>query len=717
LSLCDVSAKLTSMRWISVLFLLGLLPLSGGEPTKAVLSVLDKLKSKKQQPGVPGEVGISGFVGPKTRSLLNEAWNQRADWIRNEKVEFFEGFEKIDGELSAVLVGARSVDDPEEAEMMGFALRLEDGVWSVGPVEGSFNSMGLGFDKSLRARVSELERWMAAERVTAADRLKKEALKRFKERMAKLVDPELLKSASPRKVMENFLAAARGGRTEELLVWQGVLERGDHDEIPWEEIISMTRKGMKNKDARNVWRLLNRPGVMQVLLDGEEDESEKSMLVSFLAGFSTGRDSKKLRPVIFRVRKNPEGWRVSLPGYFAKADEEKWDHWRAHQREVHFRDEVNTERMASVYEEEHDPRRAANPAEILERVARDLFDGTMEKSLPYLFRDPPEENKEPEEKEEPKEAEEDEEVADPEDVLIDEDEIDPEMEKVKKYREFAVWWAKASGNLKGIEVGAKKVYQSGDLALGVLEILPKNGGWMPEYHSIWMSKAEGGWLILPGLKRPLSGLLPEDLEEDRAKLSAGITRDQEQLEKEFLEALFKRVSALSDSANEAASEEAALKITKEWRNLVVGGNIPEILSRSAVREIPESPLSVLKNLTFLVKGAAVAEVPDRVLGNHVEGRMRGISLMVDGGRGISMDCPLMLVVPTKQGPRVLIDTELYLATNKGKKIRNDNELARLKEKMPKEDFESLKKLLDWHEKTARPKWDKWNNSVNGQQGK
>lgn len=714
MSLCDVSAKLNSMRWISVLFLLGLLPLSGGEPTKAVLSVLEKLKSKKQQRGVPGEVGISGFVGPKTRNLLNEAWNQRADWIRNEKVEFFEGFEKIDGELSAVLVGARSADDPEEAEMMAFALRLDDGVWSLGPVEGSFNSMGLGFEKSLRTRASELERWMAAERVTAADRLKKEALKRFKERMAKLVDPELLKSASPRKVMENFLAAARAGRTEELLVWQGVLERGDHDEIPWEEMISMTRKGMKNQDARNVWRLLNRPGVMQVVLDGEEDESEKSMLVSFLAGFSTGRDSKKLRPVIFRVRKNPEGWRVSLPGYFAKADEDQWDHWRAHQREVHFRDEVNTERMASVYEEEYEPRRTVNPAEILDRVARDLFDGTMEKSLPYLFRDPPEENKESEEKEESKEDEEEEEAADPKDILIDEDEIDPEVEKVKRYREFAVWWAKASGNLKGIEVGAKKVYQSGDLALGVLEILPRNGGWMPEYHSIWMSKDVGGWLILPGLKRPLSGLLPEDLEEDRAKLSASITRDQKQLEKEFLESLFKRVSALNDSVNKAASEEAALKITKEWRNLVVGGNIPEILSRSAVRKIPESPLSILKNLTFLVKGAAVAEVPDRVLGNHVEGRMRGISLMVDGGRGISMDCPLMLVVPTEQGPRVLIDTELYLATNKGKKMRNDNELARLKEKIPKEDFESLEKLLNWHEKTARPKWDQWNNSVNGQ---
>ena len=156
-----------------------------------------------------------------------------------------------------MLIGARSADNPEEAEMMAFALRLEDGFWSVGPVEGSFNSMGLGFDKSLRARVRELERWMAAERVTAGDRLKREALTRFKERMAKLVDPELLKSASPREVMENFLTAARAGRTEELLVWQGLLERSDHDEIPWEEMIAMTRKGMKNQDARNVWRLLN----------------------------------------------------------------------------------------------------------------------------------------------------------------------------------------------------------------------------------------------------------------------------------------------------------------------------------------------------------------------------------------------------------------------------------------------------------------------------
>ena len=705
------------MRWIPVLFILNVLPLLGGEPTQAVLSVLEKLKSEKQQPGIPEEVGISAFAGPKTRSILNEAWNQRADWIRREQVEFFEGFEKIDGELSAVLVGARSADNPDEAVMLSFALRLEDGDWSLGPVEGGFACMGLGFDKSLRARVSELERWMASERVTAADRIKKEALKQFNARLVKLVDPKLLKTADPRKVMENFLAAARAGRTEELLVWQGLLEREEHDEIPWEDVILMTRKGMKNQDARNAWRLLNRPGVMQVLLDGEEDETEKSMLVSFLAGFSTGQDRKKLRPVIFRVRKTPGGWRVGLPGYFSKADDSSWDHWRAHQREVHFRDEVNTERMASVFEKEHPAQRSVTPAEILDRVAKDLFDGTMEKSLPYLFRDSPEEIEEPVEKaEEPKGDPEEEEGENPEDVLIDEDEIDPELVKVGRYREFAVWWTKVSGNRKGIKVGAKKVYQSGDLALGVLEILPVDGGWMPKYHSIWMSKSAEGWMILPGAKKPISGLIAEEQEKDREKLSAGFTEDQKKLEGEFIETIFKSASAMKENLTEAVSEEAALKVTKEWRSLVVGGDISEILSRSAVRKVPKSPLNVLRSLTFMIKGAAVADIPDRVLGSHSEGRLRGVSLMVDSGRGVSMDCPLIVVVQTEKGPRVLIDTELYLATNKGKKIRNENELVRLKEEMVKEDFESLKKLLDWHQKTARPEWDKWNNSVIGQQG-
>jgi len=706
------------MRWIPVIFLLSLLPLFGGEPTKVVLSILEKLKSEKQQPGIPEGIGLSGFAGPKTRSLLTETWNQRASWIRNEGVQFFEGFEKIDGELSAVLVGARSIENPAEAQMLGFALHLEDGEWKVGPVEGRFASMGLGFEKGLRTRMSRLEKWIAIERVTAADRLKDQALKRFNERMAKLVDPQLLKTANPRTVMENFLAAARAGRTDELLVWQGILERDEHDEIPWDDIISITRTGMKNNDARNVWRLLNRPGVMQVLLDGEEDETEKFMLVSFLSGFPTGQDRKKLRPVIFKVRKRPEGWRVTLPNYFAKAQENGWDHMEAHQREVHFRDEVNSERMASVYEDDHKKQRASSPAEILDRVAKDLFEGTMEKSLPYLFRDPPEEDGESNKKGGKENADEDPgdgEPAKPEDVLIDEDEVDPEMERVKRYREFAVWWTQVSGNREGIKVGVKKIDQSGDLAKGILEILPDSGGLVPEYHSIWLSKDADGWMILPGFRRPLEGLLAEEGEADQKKLATREAEIQKQLKEQYLDTLCARVSVLHEGVDKAVSEELALKTVKEWRKLVFKGDISEILSASAVRKLPENPLNLLKNLRYLVRGAAVAEVPDRILGSRAEGHLRGVSLITDGGRGITMDCPLILVVSTEQGPRILIDSELYLGTNKGKEIRNETILNRLEEEIKKEDFESVKKLLDWHEKTARPEWDKWNNSVVGQQ--
>ena len=89
--------------------------------------------------------------------------------------------------------------------------------------------------------------------------------------------------------------------------------------------------------------------------------------------------------------------------------------------------------------------------------------------------------------------------------------------------------------------------------------------------------------------------------------------------------------------------------------------------------------------------------------------------MVDASRGISMDCPLLVVVPTKNGPRVLVDTELFLGTNGGKELRNRTELERLEKNMAKEDFESLKRLVEWHEKTARPEWEEWNKTLNIQQ--
>lgn len=92
------------MRWVPVFLLLNICPLFAGAPTETVLAVLEKLKLENQQPGVPEELGISEFVGPKTKASLNEAWNQRASWVRSEEVEFFEGFEKIDGNLSAILV-------------------------------------------------------------------------------------------------------------------------------------------------------------------------------------------------------------------------------------------------------------------------------------------------------------------------------------------------------------------------------------------------------------------------------------------------------------------------------------------------------------------------------------------------------------------------------------------------------------------------------------
>ena len=83
-------------------------------------------------------------------------------------------------------------------------------------------------------------------------------------------------------------------------------------------------------------------------------------------------------------------------------------------------------------------------------------------------------------------------------------------------------------------------------------------------------------------------------------------------------------------------------------------------------------------------------------------------MMVDEGRGLEMSCPLLVVVATESGPRVLVDAELFLETNKAKRMRNEEMLDTIEAEMGKEDFAALQELVAWHEKTARPVWEEWN---------
>jgi hypothetical protein len=73
-----------------------------------------------------------------------------------------------------------------------------------------------------------------------------------------------------------------------------------------------------------------------------------------------------------------------------------------------------------------------------------------------------------------------------------------------------------------------------------------------------------------------------------------------------------------------------------------------------------------------------------------------------------MQCPLFFVVPVEGGFRVLVDIELPLEVNRGISLLNEDRMAELSGALSQEDFAAISELRKWHQKTARPIWEKWN---------
>ena len=284
---------------------------------------------------------------------------------------------------------------------------------------------------------------------------------------------------------------------------------------------------------------------------------------------------------------------------------------------------------------------------------------------------------------------------------------DIDERRIGRYQEAVNWWGEAYRDEKRANVVLKKVYQKEGLALGVIMIEPAMGSWEPSFMNVWMASEETGWAVIPGLERPMENSYDPSLTEVRKALWEDMKGDLVKMEEDYLAELWKKVGTMNP-AGAVVSEEDGRRLVIDWRLMLINGSMMQLLEKSAIRKIPDTPSALLRDLGFVRAGAAAATEPDRIIDSRVFGKFRGFSLMVDEGRGLEMSCPLVIVVPSEAGPRVLVDVEIFLETNKAKRMRNEEMLETIEGEMGKEDFAALKELVTWHEETSRPVWDKWN---------
>lgn len=698
------------MRRLITCFFAASLRVFSGEPSEVTLELLRGFDSQLSGAEISSSLAISSFCGPKKKNRIIELWEFRASWAKNGNYSFAPLREKTDGDLSAVLIGATSPNGPDVSMVISLGVIRKEGKWKVAPVEGSFENTGLGFEADLKTRVRDLENWMALERTSEMTNLLRSEMEKFRKKIEDAVSPEVLAGNDAKQVMQDFLTAAGAGKTDSMIVWQGFLERDSLPERDWEMHLKTTRKGMVNRDKQRVWRLLTSQRVMKVIISagtnkrevraGNRDQEKADFLVGFLSSYETAPMDERLNPVRFQLNKTDRGWRVSLPAFFAYADQDSRAFRTARNDEFDWEDREAVKKMFGVFEEMNDTIRAKTPESLLESIVVDL---EMEDLDSFLQRHYREEKKADKEGEKPADG--------GGGLLLQGVRIagkgNPfDDRRSGRYIESVKWWGASLKSANPVSAGVVKLYRDEKIALGILSLSGSGENWKPKYKRVWMRQGISGWMILPGDVGPMLGTYPEEAEEGLRGLSIQFVKDEAKMEEEFLADVLKVVGR-EDPEGKAASEVEAEILVKEWRRIAKEEDMVALLRISAVRKLPAKPTNLLRDLGFVRKGAAAAISQDKIIGSKFSGRFRGVSMMIDHGGGLDRACPLILVVPTEIGHRVLVDVELPLETNKGVRLLNDERLDSLAKEVSKKDLAAIEELREWHQKVSRPVWQEW----------
>ena len=703
-------ARILAMRRTITFFFAASLRVFSAEPSEVALEFLRGFEGKLSEAEISSGLAISPFCGPKKKNRIVELWGFRGSWAKNGNYSFAPLREKTDGDLSAVLIGATSPNGPDVSMVISLGVVRKESKWKVAPVEGSFENTGLGFGADLKSRVRDLENWMALERTSETTRLRRSEMEKFRKKMEGAVSPESLAGNDVKQVMREFLTAAEAGKADAMIVWQGFLERDSLPERDWEMHLKATRKGMVNQDKQRVWRLLTSQRVMKVIISagtnkrearaGDHDQGKAEFLVGFLSSYETAPMDERLNPVRFQLNRTDKGWRVSLPAFFANADQESRAFRTARNDEFDWADREAVKKMFGVFEEMNDTIRAKTPEALLESIVGDLETEDLDSFLQRHYR----------EEEEAVEA--GKKAADGGGGLLLQGrriarQGNPfDDRRSGRYIESVKWWGASLKSADPVSAGVVKLYRDEKIALGILSLSGSGENWKPKYQRVWMRQGASGWMILPGDVGPMLGTYPEESEEGLRGLSAQFVKDEVKMEEEFLADVLKVVGR-EDPKGKAASEVEAKTLVKEWRRIAKQEDMMALLRVSAVRKLPAKPTNLLRDLGFVRKGAATAMSQDQVIGSKAAGHFRGVSMMIDHGGGLDRACPLILVVPTETGHRVLVDVELPLETNKGIRLLNDERLDSLAKEVSKEDLASIEELREWHQKVSRPVWQEW----------
>lgn len=619
------------------------------DPGAAALDFLEKVRERKINLEPGGDTALSSQTAEEKKHQIARRLDRMAKDLGSDPLEV--GEVKLDDDYAAVLVRKNGGFDPGRLQIFPVALVKRGAEWLAAPMPASFENAGAGYAIALKKRLDGLENWMLREQVVDLEKLREQSAGKMRQNIETRLTEKELRTYDAREAAGHFLSACEKKDLPSVLGFLGGLSSTLPDDWAARLKAADHALGAGTLPPRP-WRLLSSPQVMRVMEKLPFETNPVTVSVACLdpAGNGTASSHPQVEAVRFDLVKNSDGlWQINLPSDFLVESDDSEGGDQAE-------DPLNG--FFKNWTEFH-PAKGQESAELAQQaLIQALAAPTMETLLRISKFDP-----------------------------------DPERNDVQAANQACaqagqLWWLlhSPSSVCQAIPLDLKS---EGNAAAATFQFFSSRDPDRVDLRTLYFERFATGWLWTPAPSSETRGKLKE-----WAASQAKIWPSKWQ---ETLLADSPVISKIDDQR--APSEGDARQCVEAWSDAVRRGDLKAALHFVARLDDPRSGSIALQNLGYELLGAR-QEGSDSRITRIYEGQSWSAVGVKNESAG-KVTYPLYPVIQTPQGPRIVLEIDLFAAGNRGREFLNRAAIARLDKYSTAEAITELRDLYSRYQKQVQ----------------
>ena len=594
---------------------------ASSDPGKTAVDFLEKVRLGKIDLEPGGDTALSPQTASEKKLEIAKRLERIAHDLGSDPLEVSEM--KLDENYAAVLVRKIGGYDPSRMQVFPVALIKRGTEWSAAPVPASFENAGAGYAIALRKRIEALENWMLREQVLDLEKLREQSNSRMRQKIQASLSTDELRKFTAVEAGMRFAAACEQKDLPAMLGLLGGLST--HLPNNWPARLKAADIAVNvGSQASRQWRLMTAPEVLRVPVQHEETKDSGLFSLACLDPAAGENHSAKIEIVHFDLSKSSDGlWRIDPSDAFLQNSEETDE-------------DTDEDADADLADELPAKWRATHPATPQPSAgqARDAFITSLR--APTLA------------------------------SILGIIPLKGEPAVARKTCMLAaqVWWT--FHDPFSVHHAMPLAFRENEsAAVGLFQFFSARDPDRADLKLIYFEKSDAGWQWTPE-PRP-------DVQE---KLKESIAPDLKRWTSEWQQTLLSdniELKSIPDGAPPTTDE--AQKVVEKWLQATRSGDVTAALQLTARLSDANGVAPVLRNLGHeILSGRQHLNAASKITGVY-EGKI-WTAVGMEISQGGKATFPLYPVIQTAQGPRILIEIDLF--SSRASEYLNKMSLDRLR---------------------------------------